>query len=132
MKPLLNKAATLLAVFFSASIATAQSYSPLRTPAGDPDLQGIWQVRNTASWDVQHHAASHDTPAGFGVVVDPPDGAIPYQPSALEKKKENFAKRKMADPVEKCYLAGVPRTMYSEPTRYECCVISGRNCSSTK
>jgi hypothetical protein len=113
MKPLLNKAAILMAVFFSASSVTAQTYRPPRTPGGDPDLQGIWQVRNTANWDVQHHAASHKTPAGFGVVVDPPDGAIPYQPSALEKKKENFSKREMADPVEKCYLAGVPRTMYS-------------------
>ncbi|WP_410959817.1 hypothetical protein, partial [Salmonella sp. SAL4356] len=80
------------------------TYVPPRTPAGDPDLQGIWQVRNTANWDVQHHAGSFRTPAGLGVVVDPADGSIPYQPSALEKRKQNFAKRATDDPVEKCYL----------------------------
>jgi hypothetical protein len=31
---------------------------------------------------------------------------------ALEKKKENFVTRETADPLEKCYLAGIPRTMY--------------------
>jgi hypothetical protein len=90
----------------------AQMYRPPRTAAGNPDLEGIWQVRNTANWDVQHHAGSHRTPAGLGVVVDPADGSIPYQPTALEKKKQNFASRATADPLEKCYLAGVPRTMY--------------------
>ena len=112
MKLLLMKTATLVAVFFFASNASAQTYSPPRTPAGDPDLQGIWQVRNTANWDVQHHAGSYRTPAGLGVVVDPSDGSIPYQSWALEKKKQNFANRATADPVEKCYLAGIPRTMY--------------------
>lgn len=87
----------------------AQGYSSPRTPEGQPDLQGIWQVRNTANWDIQDHAASHRIPAGLGVVEG---GEIPYRPEALAKKKENFAKRLTDDPVEKCYLAGVPRTMY--------------------
>jgi hypothetical protein len=83
-----------------------------RTSFGHPDLQGIWQVRNTANWDVQDHAGSYRIPAGLGVVVDPPDGSIPYQPAAVEKKRLNFANRETDDPVENCYLAGVPRTMY--------------------
>src|SRR2546423_1065945 len=83
MKRLLAKAATLVAAVFLASNVAAQPYSPPRTPAGDPDLQGIWQVRNTTNWDVQHHAGSNKTPAGLGVVADPTDGTIPYQPSAL-------------------------------------------------
>src|SRR4029450_4196915 len=40
------------------------------------------------------------------------DGSIPYQPWAAEKKKENLAARATADPLENCYLAGIPRTMY--------------------
>ena len=32
-------------------------YSPPKTRFGQPDLQGIWQVLNTAAWDVQDHAA---------------------------------------------------------------------------
>ena len=51
-------------------------------------------------------------PAGRGVIVDPPDGKIPYQPWAAEKRKENYANRATADPLGKCFLAGVPRIMY--------------------
>ena len=112
MKFLLMKTAAVVAVFLFASDARAQSYSPPHTPSGEPDLQGIWQVRNTANSDIQHHVGSYKTPAGLGVVVDPADGSIPYQPWAMEKKKQNFADRATADPVEKCFLAGVPRTMY--------------------
>src|SRR5262245_59933148 len=28
-----------------------------RTPDGKPDLSGIWQVMNTAAWDIQAHPA---------------------------------------------------------------------------
>jgi hypothetical protein len=92
--------------------ARSGAYDPPRTAGGKPDLQGIWQVRNTANWDLQHHAGSHRIPAGLGVVVDPPDGVIPYRAEALRQKEQNFANRETADPLEKCYLAGVPRTMY--------------------
>jgi len=80
-----------------------------RTPDGKPDLSGIWQVLNTAAWDIQPHAAQDGIPAGLGVVEG---NEIPYQPSALEKKKENFANRATADPEAKCYLPGVPRATY--------------------
>ena len=33
-------------------------------------------------------------------------------PEALAKKKQNYAKRAELDPVNKCYLPGVPRIMY--------------------
>jgi hypothetical protein len=108
----MSKAAVLFVALFLSCGLNAQTYTPPKTPTGEPDLQGIWQVRNTANWDLEHHAASYRSPAGLGVVVDPPDGKIPYQPEALEKKKQNSANRATADPVEKCYLAGVPRTMY--------------------
>jgi hypothetical protein len=90
----------------------APAYRPPRLPNGKPDLQGIWQVRNTAHWNLQAHGGSYKTPAGLGVVVDPPDGSIPYRPEALAIKERNWATRETADPMEKCYLAGVPRTMY--------------------
>ena len=87
-------------------------YSPPRTPEGYPDLQGIWQVRNTANWNLEHHSGHYKMPAGLSVVIDPPDGKIPYQDWALEQKQLNFKNRFELDPQEKCYLAGVPRTMY--------------------
>ena len=66
------------------------AYKPPRTPDGQPDLQGIWQVRNTANWDVQSHGSAYRIPAGFGVVEGE---EIPYQPWAAAKKQENFKNR---------------------------------------
>ena len=38
--------------------AGGQSYAPPKTPAGQPDLQGIWQVLNTAAAsDIEPHTA---------------------------------------------------------------------------
>jgi hypothetical protein len=74
-----------------------------------PDLSGLWQVLNTAAWDIQDHQARKDAPAGVGVVEGE---EIPYQPWAAAKKKENFENRGTADPETKCYLAGVPRLIY--------------------
>ncbi len=84
-------------------------YAPPRTPDGHPDLQGVWQTVNSAAWDVEDHHASLGVPAGQGVVEG---GAIPYQPWALAKKKENFDKRASLDPEARCYLPGVPRITY--------------------
>ena len=87
----------------------AQASRLPRTRDGKPDFSGIWQVMNTAAWDIQDHAAQKGVPAGQGVVEG---NDIPYQPSAAAKKKENFEKRMTADPETKCYLPGVPRLMY--------------------
>jgi len=46
------------------------------------------------------------------VIIDPPDGKIPYQPAALAKLKENLANRATADPETKCFQPGVPRAAY--------------------
>ncbi len=82
-----------------------------RTADGRPDLQGIWQVRNRASYDLQDHVARHRMPAGRGVVEG---GEIPYQPWAAARKLENFSNRATADPLANCFLPGVPRVMYME------------------
>ena len=108
--------------------AQAAAYLAPRTADGKPNLNGIWQVLNTANWDIQDHAAqagpySHllgayfYAPPGKGVVEG---NEIPYQPWALAKKKENFEKRlvmdtsdlRVGDPEAKCYLPGVPRATY--------------------
>ena len=92
-----------------APAAKPQAYTAPRTPDGKPDLQGMWQVLNTAAWDIQDHHARLDVPAGQGVVEG---NDIPYQPWVAAKKKENFENRLTADPVRKCYLPGVPRITY--------------------
>ena len=101
--------AVLLFLLSAPPPASAQASDPPRTPEGRPDLQGIWQVLNAAEWDIQDHAARLGVPAGQGVVEG---GEIPYQPAAAAKRKENFDSRATADPVEKCFLPGVPRATY--------------------
>ena len=97
------------------ALAFAQGAPPAtsvpRMADGRPNLQGIWQVRNRASVDLQDHVARHGMPAGRSVVEG---GEIPYQPWAATKKAENFANRATADPLSHCYLPGVPRIMYME------------------
>ena len=80
-----------------------------RTASGRPNLQGIWQVRNSAAADLLDHAARHEMRAGRSVVEG---NEIPYQPWAAAKKIENAANRAAADPLSKCYMPGVPRIMY--------------------
>jgi hypothetical protein len=80
-----------------------------RTADGRPDLSGVWQVMNSAAWNIQDHEAEKGVPAGRGVVVG---NEIPYQPWAAERQKENRARRAAADPEAKCYLPGVPRITY--------------------
>lgn len=75
-----------------------------------PNLSGIWQVLNSAAWDIQDHTGQLGIPPGQGVV----DGnELPYLPWASKKKEENAAQRKTADPTESnCFLPGVPRANY--------------------
>ena len=103
-------AAATVAVASAVSAAGQTSaYTPPRTQDGQPDLQGVWQVLNTAAWDIEDHGASLGVPAGRAVVVG---GEIPYQPWALEKQKENYANRATLDPENRCLLSGVPRVTY--------------------
>jgi len=89
--------------------AAAQTGAIPRTPDGRPSLQGIWQVLAPAAWDIQDHSPRLGVPAGQGVVEG---NDLPYQPSALKRKQENFANRATEDPESKGYLPGVPRIMY--------------------
>jgi len=91
--------------------ATANTRTIPRTQDGKPNLQGIWQARNRAAYDLQDHVARHGMPAGKGVVEG---GEIPYQPWAAAKKLENFTNRQTADPLAQCYMPGVPRIMYMD------------------
>ena len=93
------------------------AYSPPRTALGQPDLQGIWQVMNTAAWDIQDHSAQRfpglparfSVPGGQGVVEG---NELPYQPTALAQKRSHYANRATADPEAQCYMPGVPRITY--------------------
>src|SRR5467141_3273571 len=103
-------ATALICIFSFAAIAASAEAQTLRRVAGKPNLNGVWQVLNTAAWDIQDHTGQLGVPPGLGVVEG---NEIPYQPAALTKKQENFANRLTADPTEaRCFLPGVPRATY--------------------
>jgi hypothetical protein len=112
----------------------AGAYRAPRGPDGKhPDLNGVWQVMNTANFNLEAHASSAalqmrpgpvvpvpakevlalgavgSVPAGLSVVEG---GTIPYTPEALKKRDENHADWIHRDPEIKCYLPGVPRANY--------------------
>jgi len=81
-----------------------------RTPDGDPDLRGIWEVRGTANGGLEGHPARNGVAASKSVVIAPTDGKIPYRPEMLAKRQTmNLAD----DPQARCYMAGVPRVTYT-------------------
>jgi len=107
--------------------------APRPAAGGHPDLNGIWQVMNTANYDIQEHMsrpamALRPGPYGpvpaapvlaLGAVGSVPGGPgivegneIPYKPEALAKKKQNQENWLTLDPEIKCYLPGVPRANY--------------------
>ena len=111
--------AAVLWLSVTAAAGQAPTYKAPRSADGKPNLNGIWQALNEASWDIEGHAAAPGivtalgaaaaVPPGMGVVEG---GPIPYQPAAAARKKENFEKRLTLDPEIKCYLPGVPRATY--------------------
>jgi hypothetical protein len=120
-----------LALVVAAVVAIAgllTSYLPLsgqsqpnrpRLADGKPNLNGIWQVMNTANWDIQTHEAKAGPVVSLGAAFAVPPGLgvvegeeIPYRPEALAKKKENAENWMTRDPEVKCYMPGIPRATY--------------------
>jgi hypothetical protein len=131
-------ASLALSALFAIGLATNASgqpapYNPPRTADGHPDLNGVWQVLNTANYDILPHPAKAAlalrpgpvvpvpakavvalgavgaVPAGLGVVDG---GEVPYTPAALAQKQDNQAHWLDRDPEIKCYLPGLPRATY--------------------
>jgi len=118
----------------SGKTSTAEAYRAPRGPDGvTPDLNGIWQVVNSANYNIEPHVASHSlqlregpsgplpavktlylgavgaVPPGLGVVDG---GRIPYRDEARQLRDENKANWIDRDPEIKCFLPGVPRATY--------------------
>ncbi len=105
-----QRAAVLLVVVLAARVAAQNTYKPGRTADGHPDFTGIWEMRGTANWNLEGHTGGPGVPPSKSVIVDPPDGKIPYKPEARVKRND---KNPADDPQAKCFLAGVPRLNYT-------------------
>jgi hypothetical protein len=117
---------TPVRVAAQAAAAGGSTSSAPRTPDGQPDIQGFWanQGRRLATYDIEsgadpiHVFLSGNQTDDTSLVIDPPDGKIPYQPWARAKRTEvlehhtNITKWEHVDPHTRCFLSGVPRVFY--------------------
>ena len=87
-----------------------------RTADGKPDLNGLFEADGGGSnYGLETHATSPGalTPPGRGVIIDPPDGKLPYQPWAREERQNRDTPiRGYDDPTAYCFPPGVPRSIY--------------------
>ena len=78
--------------FHACAQEKAKTFNPPRTPDGVPDMQGYWRDQLTHGFSVEGVDESepearnkvHPWPVGPGMIVDPPDRKIPYQPWAAK------------------------------------------------
>jgi hypothetical protein len=104
-----------------APAATAKAPGPIRRmPDGKPDLSGFFQSdAGGANYGLERHDRDFLTPGTRGVVIDPPDGKLPTQPWArAERIERELPLRGYDDPTAHCFVAGVPRSMYT-PSPYQ-------------
>jgi hypothetical protein len=93
-------------VFYPCALARAKSYTPPRTPDGKPDLQGVWN-RWTMNYAIGAWQGNQFSRSQKSLIVDVPDGEIPYQPWARAQVQTNFDKH--LDPNAVCLPPGSPR-----------------------
>ena len=122
----LSFTAPVLAVVLLGTTPIPAQTPPSRNPIprmrdGKPDINGIWQVLNTADWDLEGQGGGPAPKEGFqlgAVGAIPPGlgvvdgGRIPYQAWALAKREENRKNWVSLDPEVRCYLPGIPRATY--------------------
>jgi hypothetical protein len=102
-----------------------KAWDPPRTADGKPDLQGIWAAAvgghtyEEGADPANARVQGDPEPEGGrpNVIVDPtPEGKIPYQPWAAEKKNEHLrnifapTQREHIEPEDRCLPNGVPRS----------------------
>ena len=90
----------LLALLLSVSVTAQTPWQPSRTSDGQPDMQGYWLAsarladlsleRDYSLFQADFKVQRMTRPA-TPFIVDPPDEKIPYQPWALEKRRESIA-----------------------------------------
>ena len=99
---------------------TAKPKPIRRLPDGKPDISGFYSANaGGANYGLERHDKDFLTPGTRGVVVDPTDGTLPYQPWArAERIERELPHRGYDDPTAHCFVAGVPRSMYT-PSPYQ-------------
>jgi hypothetical protein len=88
-----------------------------RLPDGKPDLTGYWNARGRVGmYSVEKTEARKEQaiPAGPGLIIDPKDGRIPYQPWAREKEIDLSTNHMVEESDAHCYPSGFPHLSYAQ------------------
>ncbi len=114
---------SLIAVVDARQQEPAKPYSPPRTPDGQPDIQGIYNpvgtfynIEDLEYQSLYQNFKPNPSLSGKSLIIDPPDGKIPYQAWAAEKRKPIYQLHgdptpELVDPNAQCWPQGVPRHM---------------------
>ena len=86
--------------FHRCALEKMKTFTPARTPDGRPDMSGMW-LDTTVVENLEKTT----------VIVDPPDGRIPYRPSMAAQREKAVAQ--FVSPTGMCFPVGAPRYMYS-------------------
>jgi hypothetical protein len=110
------------AEFHRCALERARTFDPPRTPDGRPDFRGYWGRARVTTDNIEEYAETWESPGGVSMVVDPPDGKVPYQPWAL--KARDGHPRQYHDSQASCFVPGPPRTAYT-PGGYQILQTAG-------
>ena len=104
------------AAFHACALERAKRFNPPRNPDGAPKLQGFWRGPGYGTENIEEHGKTSDDSGGPSLIVDPPDGKIPYQAWGRQHAEEN--RKTYVEPNTACFPSGVPRVFHT-PTRFE-------------
>ncbi len=96
--------------FHPCALARAKTFDPPRTSDGEPDLQGFWRGPSSGNESIEEHPKTLDDSGGASLIVDPPDGRVPYRAPAAPQPKKH--RETYLEPNTACFLSGVPRSLY--------------------
>ena len=81
--------------FHKCALEKMKAFKPKLTPWGVPDMRGMWRATATRGQDIEEIDKEKGEHYGGwapmkSMVVDPPDGKIPYVPWAMAQRKKNI------------------------------------------
>ncbi len=87
-----------------------------RLPNGKPDIQGYWNAGGGGLFSIEatDQRKQIGVNAGKGVVTDPADGKIPYQPWAREKEIDLSENHTIEESDAHCYTSGIPHMVEAQ------------------
>jgi hypothetical protein len=94
--------------FYPCAKVKAAAFKPPRNPDGTPNMNGAWNpFTANGSQNIEDYAGDQFLGPQISLIVDPPDGKVPYLPQWANKRQDNWDH--YIDPLGACYLTGVPR-----------------------